>query len=182
MKHAIGAGSFLIASPTLRDPNFSRTVVLLCEHGETGSMGVVINRRSDVRLCDAIQGLEDAPSACLFVGGPVQPNAVLVLHHQVEVAEARPVADGMALGGDEADLLKLLRSAHAPRARVYSGYAGWGAGQLDAELAEGSWIATEARAPLVFDLASDEVWASAVRSLGPKYSYLVDLPLDPRVN
>lgn len=182
MKHAVGVGSFLIASPTLRDPNFSRTVVLLCEHGDTGSMGVVINRQSDVLLCDAIQGLEHAPSACLFVGGPVQPNAVLVLHHEVEVPEARPVADGMALGGDEAELLNLLRSALAPRARVYSGYAGWGAGQLDAELTEGSWIPTVARATLVFDLAPDEVWASAVHSLGPKFAYLVDLPLDPRVN
>jgi putative transcriptional regulator len=182
MKHAVGAGSFLIASPTLRDPNFARTVVLLCEHGESGSMGLVINRPSEMRLEDAIEGLEDAPTARLYVGGPVQPNAVLVLHRDATVQAARPVADGIVLGGEELELLSLLRAAESTRIRVYSGYAGWGAGQLDEELAEGSWLACAAHAPFVFELDPAAVWAEAVRGLGPKFSYLVDLPLDPRVN
>ncbi len=182
MKYAASAGSFLIASPTLRDPNFARTVVLLCEHGETGSMGVVINRPSEVTLSDAIQGLEDAPAANIFVGGPVQPNAVLVLHRGAEVTEARAVADDIAIGGDETDLLALLRAPRQAAVRVYTGYAGWGAGQLDGELAEGSWLTCAAHAPLIFDVEPAEVWAAAVRALGPKFSYLLDLPLDPRVN
>jgi len=182
MKHAVGAGSFLIASPTLRDPNFARTVVLLCEHGEAGSMGIVINRPSEVTLGDAIQGLEDAPSEPLFVGGPVQPNAVLILHRGAVVPDAREVADDIAIGGDETDLLALLRTPRSAAVRVYSGYAGWGAGQLDGELAEGSWLIGTAQAPLVFDCDPASVWSAAVRTLGPKFAYLIDLPLDPRVN
>jgi len=182
MKHAVGAGSFLIASPTLRDPNFARTVVLLCEHGDTGSMGIVINRPSEVTLSDAIQGLEDAPTAHLFVGGPMQSHAVLVLHRGAAVPEARAVADDIAIGGDETDLLALMRAPRNAAVRVYNGYAGWGAGQLDGELAEGSWLACAAHAPLIFDLDPSDVWSAAVRALGPKFAYLLDLPLDPRVN
>lgn len=182
MKHAVGAGSFLIASPTLRDPNFARTVVLLCEHGESGSMGIVINRPSDLTLGDVIEGLEDAPAAPLFVGGPVQPNAVLVLHRGAQVPESRALAADIAIGGEESELLALLRTPLAATLRVYTGYAGWGAGQLEGELAEGSWLTCAARASLVFDCDPNEVWRAAVRALGPEFAYLIALPLDPRVN
>lgn len=176
-------GSFLIASPILRDPNFARTVVLLCEHDdEEGSMGLVVNRPSDLTLAQTIEGFEDEAAQKLWVGGPVQRDAVLVLHRNASVAGARPVVDGMALGGEADELLALLRGERQHDVRVFSGYAGWGAGQLQRELAERSWIVCPARADFVFDNDPGDTWTALLRSLGPRYAYLADIPLDPRVN
>ena len=148
----LGTGIFLIASPTLRDPNFSRTVVLLCEHDEQG---------------------------------PVQREIVVVLHRGAPGIEgARPIADGLALGGDQEALLEFLRGpgSAAEGVRVYSGYAGWGAGQLEDEMQAKSWITCPARASFVFAADPSLVWGEVLRSLGPRYAYLARVPLDPRVN
>lgn len=178
----LGSGVFLVANPTLRDPNFSRTVVLLCEHNEQGSMGLVINRPSDLRLAQALPDLPDSAQP-LYVGGPVQRDIVLVLHREVGIPGARPVCDGMALGGDHADLVALLRRPDgALRARVFSGYAGWGAGQLQDEMRSTSWIVCPARAGLVFEPAAADLWSVVLRSLGPRYAHLASMPEDPRVN
>jgi putative transcriptional regulator len=179
----VGPGTFLIASPLLRDPNFHRTVVLLCEHEEDeGSMGVIVNRPGDRMLEEALSGVEPHASQRLWLGGPVQPDAVLVLHRKPELPGARLIVDGMAMGGDDAVLLDLLRAADPRRARVFSGYAGWGAGQLGAELEQRSWITCTAQARFVFDTEAGDVWSAVLRSLGPRYAYLADLPADPRVN
>jgi putative transcriptional regulator len=173
----------LIASPILRDPNFARTVVLLCEHDEEeGSMGLVVNRPSDLTLGQTIEGFEDDATQKLWVGGPVQRDVVLVLHRNAAIPGARPVVDGMALGGEPDELLALLRGARWSDVRVFSGYAGWGAGQLQRELAERSWIVCPARADFVFDSDPDGTWSALLRFLGPRYAYLATIPLDPRVN
>jgi putative transcriptional regulator len=89
----------------------------------------------------------------------------------------------MALGGDQEQLVELLRDSRGPeRARVFSGYAGWGAGQLEREMAAHSWILCPARARFVFEVEVDELWAVVLRSLGPRYAHLATMPLDPRVN
>jgi putative transcriptional regulator len=183
----VGPGTFLIASPTLLDPNFQRTVVLMCEHNERGSMGLVINRRSDVALAEALAGVEIAlpPDEHLFLGGPVQRDVLLVLHRTARlVPGAQPVKDGIALGGDMQVLLALLGAGRGggDRVRVYAGYAGWGVGQLARELESGSWVTCPAAARFVFDVAPSEVWAEVLRSLGPDYARLATVPLDPRVN
>jgi putative transcriptional regulator len=183
VRFEVGCGTFLIASPTLRDPNFSRTVVLLCEHeDEEGSMGLVVNRPTPVRLNDSVEGLDAADRQVLFNGGPVQREIVVVLHRDAAVAGAHPVCDGMALGGDAETLLELLRSSGPHQVRVFSGYSGWGAGQLRDELEAGSWIVCPARARFVFESEPAEVWAEVLRSLGPRYELLTQVPLDPRVN
>ena len=176
-------GTFLIASPLLRDPNFCRTVILLCEHeDDEGSMGVVVNRPGDQTLQDALSGVVPHPSQRLWIGGPVQRDAVLVLHRKPELPGARLIVDGMAMGGDDEALLELLRASNPHRARVFSGYAGWGAGQLGAELEQRSWITCTAQARFIFDTEATDVWSAVLRSLGPRYAYLTDLPADPSVN
>ena len=183
----IRAGTLLIASPTLRDPNFARTVVLLCEHSESGSMGLVVNRPSEMNVADVLRGVAKLPppAEILYRGGPVQPDILLVLHKvSAGVPGAQPVADGIALGGDMQVLVDLLAAARQPadRVRVYAGYAGWGEGQLDMEMATGSWFTGPATARVVFDVEPAEMWAAALRALGSDYEHLITMPLDPRVN
>lgn len=183
MRFEVGSGTFLIASPTLRDVNFSRTVVLLCEHDDDeGSMGLVVNRPTEVSLDETVEGLEDAGPQPLFFGGPVQREIVVVLHRDAEVPGAHPVCDGMALGGEAEPILDLLRGPARARVRVFSGYSGWGAGQLQDELEMGSWIVCPARAHFVFESTPESMWADVLRSLGPRYELLTHVPLDPRVN
>jgi len=181
----VRAGCFLIASPTLRDPNFARSVVLLCEHGDKGSMGVVVNRPTEHSVAEAITGMPVRATQRLFWGGPVQQHVVLVLHrHSIDTPEGREVVDGMSLGGDSEALVQILESDPEPhtRVRVFSGYAGWGAGQLDAEMEERSWIVHPGSARLVFDVEPDSIWSAALREMGPRYAHWTSIPLDPRVN
>jgi putative transcriptional regulator len=176
-------GTFLIASPILRDPNFARTVVLLCEHDdEEGSMGLVINRRTEVTLDRAVDGVAEKPEQHLWYGGPVQRDVVLVLHREQDVEGARRVVDGMSLGGEPDRILEMLRGPRCGDVRVFSGYSGWGAGQLRDELESGSWIVSPALARIIFETDADAIWTTVLRSLGPRYAYLAGLPLDPRVN
>ena len=140
-------GQLLVAGPALLDPNFRRTVVLLGEHGEDGAMGLVLNRVSDVTVADAVPPIADLvdDGELVHVGGPVQPQAVVVLADFVEPHRAGAlVLDTIGfLPGDVDDETDLgeLRTV-----RVYAGYAGWGPGQLEDELDEQSWVVLPARA------------------------------------
>jgi putative transcriptional regulator len=183
----IRPGTFLIASPMLQDPNFVRTVVLLCEHNDQGSMGLVVNRRSGVQLPEVLEGIapEPLPALPLYLGGPVERQALLVLHRlEVPIPGAHPVAGGISLGGDmQAILRHAADTVEAnPQIRFYAGYAGWGAGQLDAELAIGSWITCEALPEHVFDADDESLWSRVLKSLGSDYARLATMPPDPRVN
>ena len=185
--NAVQRGCFLIANPSLRDPNFSRTVVLLCEHGADGSMGLVINRPTPYSLAEALAGIEPDTGCAhrLWWGGPVQNQLALAVHRgQSPPAAAREIVEGMALLADMDALRQLLKVAPAadPSVRVFSGYAGWGSGQLQSEMDEKSWIVSPVRPELVFAPESAGVWAAALKPLGPRYEFLATMPEDPRVN
>jgi putative transcriptional regulator len=176
-------GQLLVAGPSLLDPNFRRTVVLLGEHGEDGAMGLVLNRVSEVTVADAVPPIADlvGDGELVHVGGPVQPQAVVVLADFVEPHRAGAlVLDTIGfLPGDvddEADLGE-LRSV-----RVYAGYAGWGPGQLEDELEEQSWVVLPARASDVFTTAPDALWSEVLRRHGGALGVLALLPEDPHVN
>jgi len=176
-------GQLLVAGPSLLDPNFRRTVVLLGEHGEDGAMGLVLNRVSEVTVADAVAPIADlvGDGELVHVGGPVQPQAVVVLADFVEPHRAGAlVLDTIGfLPGDvddEADLGE-LRSV-----RVYAGYSGWGPGQLEDELEEQSWVVLPARASDVFTTAPDALWSEVLRRHGGALGVLALLPEDPHVN
>jgi putative transcriptional regulator len=175
-------GHLLVAGPGLLDPNFRRTVVLVGEHGDEGALGVILNRTSEATVGEAVPEL--APlvevTAPVHVGGPVQPSAIVVLAEFVEPdrAEALVVADiGFLPSEIDPDELGELR-----RARVFAGYAGWGPGQLDGELEEGSWIVEPAVPGDVFTTEPDELWSEVLRRKGGPFGVLALMPPDPSLN
>ena len=167
-------GQLLLASPGLFDPNFRRTVVLVTEHSDEGAAGLVLNRPSEATVGEAIPDLaalagEEAP---VFVGGPVQQEAVLVLAEFDDADEAATLVAG-DVGFVPADADFDLLNASTRRARVFAGYAGWGAGQLESELVQGAWLVAPANPSVFFETDLDEMWEEVVRSLGIEPATLV---------
>jgi putative transcriptional regulator len=176
-------GQLIIASPALFDPNFRRTVVLITEHGEEGAMGLVLNRPSETRVSDGappLEGLVDA-DARVHLGGPVEPSAVTVLAEFEDPDESAALVLG-DIGFVRADAeLDDLESA-TRRARVFAGYCGWAAGQLEAELEGDSWIVEPPKAEDVFAEDPEELWSTVLRRKGGQFAIVAMMPYDPSVN
>lgn len=175
-------GNLLIAAPALIDPNFRRTVVLIGEHSEEGALGVVLNRTSETSVDEAVPELAMLVDGMgdVHVGGPVQPSAIVVL------ADFEEPPDADALVVDSVGFLPAETDPEAlgpvRRARVYVGYAGWGPGQLDDELDEGSWIVEPALAEDVFTDDPEELWSDVLRRKGGPFRVLAAMPPDPSRN
>ena len=163
------AGSFLVASEELQDSNFAATVVLLLEYSEDGARGLVVNRPSKVQLTSLlpIKALRGATLA-LHYGGPVDPKSLsFLLRAEEQMEKSRPVLDGLQLTGEIQTVSALLRETDGEqRVRAFSGYSGWAPGQLDMELARGSWHVVAARASDVFDVAPGRLWQRLIQKLG----------------
>ena len=176
-------GQLLIASPTILDPNFRRTVVLMTEHGDDGAMGLILNRAAETTVGEAVPDLAWlAGDDIVHVGGPVSPQSVVVLaefeeprsprcssrttwassHAEVEDTDA--LADGLG------------------RRRVFAGHAGWGPGQLEAEMEEESWIVEPAVREDVFTDDPEDLWSRVLRRKGREYALLSTMPADPSLN
>jgi putative transcriptional regulator len=176
-------GRLLLASPALFDPNFRRTVVLVTEHNEEGAVGLVLNRRSETAVAEAVPDLgrlvaEEDP---VYVGGPVQQSAVLVLAEFEDPADAAAlVVDdvGFVPGDGDFDLI----AGTTRRVRVFAGYAGWGPGQLESELEESSWIVETADGLDLFPEPETDLWASTLRRKGGVYRVVALMPDDPSLN
>lgn len=176
-------GKLLIAEPFLSDPNFARSVILLCEHSKEGSVGFVLNRTTDLTLGDILPDL-DAPELRVFQGGPVQLDTLHMLHRMPQDLGGNEILPGVFWGGSYEALQNAVRNnAYQPAdVRLFLGYAGWSPGQLEKELAEGAWIVVDHAEDLVFETDSDSIWKYAIRLLGNKYAYLANLPVDPQLN
>jgi putative transcriptional regulator len=176
-------GRLLIASPSLRDPNFFRTVVLVTEHTDEGAMGFVLNRPTPIDVVDALPSLDGVveAEAKVFVGGPVQPESAMALAQLEHVEDAAAIAFGdigfLRPETDPAELGDGIR-----RLRVFAGYAGWSAGQLEAELEEEAWILGEAEPDDVFSPAPDALWSAVLLRMGGSYAVVARMPPDPSVN
>lgn len=175
-------GHLLVAAPSLVDPNFRRSVVLVGEHGEEGALGVVLNRPSELTVSEAVPplGALAGDEALVWVGGPVQPQAIVVLGEFEEPDRAAALvlgSIGFLPGEIEPDDLGALS-----RARVFAGYAGWGPGQLESELAEESWIVEPAVPDDVFYDEADELWSEVLRRKGGPFAVLALMPPDPSLN
>jgi putative transcriptional regulator len=175
-------GQLLVAGPTLVDPNFHRTVVLVCEHDENGAMGLVLNRPSPILAEQAIPELGDAlgPEETLWVGGPVQTTSVVVLADFADAEDGMPVAGSVGLVLPDADLEAVATAVR--RARAFLGYAGWGAGQLDGELAGEDWIVADFAPDDAFTEAPDQLWSRVLGRKGGSYALLATMPPDPSMN
>jgi putative transcriptional regulator len=177
------AGQLLLAAPTLLDPNFMRSVVLIGVHGEDGAMGVVLNRPSEMIVADAVPQLTDTVGADerVHVGGPVAPGAIVLVAEFRDPAPAAVLVVGrIGFPAPDAGIEELEEATL--RGRVFAGYAGWGAGQLDAEVANGDWIAQPALPQDVFSAEPKELWGEVLKRKGGSYALLARMPLDPSVN
>jgi len=171
------APGFLVASPSLLDPHFRRSVVLLVEHRDEGSLGFVINRPGEVTLPEVVEalGLDSpeaaAPDAQVVVGGPVAPETGwIVCEHEVGAALAQGelvrVSAGLAVSASRDLLIALLQAQSKSRMLLALGYAGWGPGQLDQEIAQGAWIPVDLDESIVFHTLFEERWGAALKTLG----------------
>jgi putative transcriptional regulator len=174
-------GHLLVAAPTLVDPNFARAVVLIAEHTDEGALGVVLNRPSEATIGEVVPDLSSLVDAdeTIFSGGPVQPGGVLVLAEFADPEDAALPVDGdLGFVALEADVDEIS----AGRARAFAGPAGWGAGQLDAELGEESWFVAPFEREDAFSDEPEELWRTALMRKGGAYALVARMPLDPSLN
>jgi putative transcriptional regulator len=174
-------GKLLVSSPSLLDPNFRKTVVLIAHHDDEGALGLVLSRPSDVATTEAIPALEGIPGADgpVFVGGPVQPQSFMALAEFTDVDDAAaPIFDHVGFMAADAEPEDLS----IQRIRLFAGYAGWGAGQLEAELAEPAWIVVPAETDDPFVDDPEALWRAAVNRGGGSISLMKSMPFDPHLN
>ena len=179
-----GPGILLIADPFLKDPNFLRTVVLLCEHQEEGSFGFVLNRQYENTLDELIPELEGFPLP-VYYGGPVQVDSIHFLHqYPDEVPGSQEIAKGIYWGGDFEAMVNLIKNVDTDpdKIRFFIGYSGWGKGQLKEEMDEKTWLTVKPTRKLIFHLNHNEIWKDALKHLGGDYELLVNYPIDPQLN
>ena len=162
-------GVLLVAHPSLMDPNFQQTVVLVCEHGADGTLGVIINRPTAVPLSEALPSVSvlKGTSYVLFAGGPVQPDGILMLFRVVEVPDQlRKVLDRVYLGLSREVLERVITKPNPTETfRAYAGYAGWAPGQVEFEMAMGSWAVVSADPSSIFDKAPETLWEEMVEAI-----------------
>jgi putative transcriptional regulator len=179
-------GRLLVATPSLLDPNFFRTVVLLVEHNDEGAAGVVLNRPSETPLTEGpLQAWEDvaADPPLVFVGGPVQPAAAVCLARARPDAEPdgfEPVVDRLGvidIGREMAEIRPSL-----DRIRVFAGYAGWGAGQLEGEIEEGAWYVLDADPEDALSSQPGGLWRFVLKRQGGHLALVSNFPADPTMN
>ncbi|MDP9385897.1 MAG: YqgE/AlgH family protein [Actinomycetota bacterium] len=176
-------GRLLIASPMLVDPNFARSVILITEHTDEGAMGVVLNRPSPAAVGEAVPELSElaGEESLIYVGGPVQVDALIVLaEFRDRAAAATIVVADVGLVSADVDTPEL--AAATRRARVFAGYSGWGPGQLEGELEEEAWIV---EAPVPGELFADDpdrLWSAVLARKGGRYALLARMPSDPSQN
>jgi putative transcriptional regulator len=180
------AGRLLVATPLLSDPNFMRTTVFVAEHSDEGAVGVVLNRPSDTDVAGVLPawGAAVTSPAVVFVGGPVQQEGALALARigapPLPDSGFQPVVDGFGVVDLEGD--SALIAPHLAGMRVFAGYAGWGPGQLDAEIAEGSWYVVDGAPDDIFCSRPEVLWRDVLRRQGGELALVSTFPPDPTLN
>ena len=178
------AGILLISDPFLKDPNFMRTVVFLCEHQDQGSFGFVLNRKYENTIDEIIPELEGYKLP-VYYGGPVQTDTLHFLHqYPNEIPGSVEVIKGVYWGGDFDMVVQMIKknTIDQNKIRFFVGYSGWGGGQLNEELTGKSWLTVKAIRKLVFHKKYEEIWKDALKQLGGDYEMMINFPIDPQLN
>lgn len=180
-----GKGDLLISEPFLPDPNFERTVILICEHNEEGSFGFILNKPSVLKLHDVLEDIEDY-DAMIHIGGPVQQDTLHFIHRIGNKLEGgEQINEGLKWGGNFEQLKIMIAQGQVDDKDIifFLGYSGWGEGQLMNELKEKSWIVHKSVTPeQVFDKDPKNLWREVLKEMGGKYKMFSNYPTDPRLN
>jgi putative transcriptional regulator len=179
-----GPGKLLVSEPFLADPNFERTIIIMCEHNDDGSFGFVLNKPSLAKVADVLDELKKFKGMA-FVGGPVQQDTLQYVHRIPGLDNAIEILEGVYWGGDFEKIRLLIETKQINKADIkfFLGYSGWSAGQLNDELKENSWIVSDqVDAELIFETDPEIMWQKALKLMGGRFSVYSNYPLDPRMN
>lgn len=177
-------GRLLISEPYLPDPNFERTIILLCENNEEGSFGFVLNKPSLANVSEVMDDIKDYNLPAM-VGGPVQQDTLHYIHRHAALEDSVEILPGIYWGGNFERVLFLLDTKQLAHKDIkfFLGYSGWTGGQLEGELEQDSWIVSDkVNEELVFDTAPDAMWKKTLTIMGGRYSVYSNYPKDPRLN
>lgn len=178
-------GTLLISEPFMADPNFKRTVVLITENSAEGTIGYVVNQKSDYLLKDLIADCWDA-NMQVFIGGPVAPDTLHFIHSAPEkIKDGVYLGNGLFWGGDFEDLKSQVNSYSIKDEEIkfFIGYSGWSKNQLDDELDSNTWIVSNKFNPdMVLDNSEIDIWKEAILNMGVKYAHITNFPQDPNLN
>ena len=178
-------GKLLLAEPLLLDPFFKRSVVLLCEHNEDGSLGFILNKYVDLPVDEVVEGLPQFEGQ-ISLGGPVEKDNLFYLHqHGADVEGSHEIIPGLHMGGNYEDIKSLILAgkASAKTLRFFIGYSGWSTQQLDEEMNENSWIVGNLKdIPTLMRTDIDDLWERTLKSMGGKFEMLTHFPEDPSLN
>ena len=180
----ISQGTLLVAEPFMKDPNFQRSVVLMCEHDRSGSFGITINKLTKDVLGDYLPDFEHLQHP-VFDGGPVGKDHMHFLHQRADLIEGgKEVGEGIFWGGDFKKALELVlhHQITQQEIRFYLGYAGWEEKQLAGEMEEKSWLIIQATPSLLFHKNPSQIWKESIKQLGKAYYPVMNYPLDPSYN
>jgi putative transcriptional regulator len=181
---SLDKGMFLVSEPFLPDPNFKRTVVILTEHDDDGSIGFVLNRKTNLLLNDVLEDFPEFPVP-LYLGGPVEQNTLHYVHNaQFNIPGSKTVVPGLNWGGDFEVVRELIENGLLKPGdiRFFIGYSGWSPEQLQAELDDKAWILASANKQLILMEEEEDLWRRVLKQLGKEYSLMANYPEDPRLN
>ena len=177
-------GCILVSEPYLPDPNFERTIILLCEHSAEGSFGFVLNKPTPSKITDIMDNIKNF-DAHVYVGGPVQQDTLHYIHRLKDLEDAVEVGDGIYWGGNFEQLNLLLDSNQIASydVKFFLGYSGWSEGQLEEELKANSWIVSgHVDEKLIFETNAEIMWQMALKAMGGRFTVYSNYPVDPRLN
>jgi putative transcriptional regulator len=177
-------GKILISEPFLIDYYFKRSVVLLAEHNEEGTFGLIINKPVDIALSDVLHDFPEFNSP-VYLGGPVKTDSLYFIHTLGDrIENSIEIIDGLYWGGD-IDLVKELinlKGLTSKEIKFFVGYSGWVSKQLEGELARNSWLVANTNAKQVMESDPDKLWKESLKKLGGDYTYWINFPSDPIMN
>ena len=181
----IQKGTFLIATPDIETGLFFRAVILVCEHNQNGSFGIVINKNLELEMPEEIINFTHLanPHIGIRAGGPVQTNQMMLIHTSSDIPQQTlKICDGVYLGGDLQFLQEAITNEGGPLIHLCFGYAGWGAGQLEREFLDGSWLLYPASQRYIFHIPPEKLWSLLLKEMGGRYASLSMIPEDLSVN
>lgn len=177
-------GTLLISEPFLRDYYFRRSVVLLAEHDENGSFGLIINKPLEIKINEIVKDFPDFDTK-VYIGGPVKTDNLFVLHTLGnKISGSSKIMDGLYWGGD-IDMIKSMieeKKIRSQNIRFYIGYSGWDPDQLNREMKENSWVVTKLKTEKILLESPTDMWKNILKSMGEDYSVWINYPLDPMMN